>query len=198
MDNYIWWFDGTPNLDYDNVGGKAWVGIGTHSIQVTYTDANGCSHAYSNLPNSNGRVYSNGFPSAPFFSNPYPYGAAPVNINASASSNLPVTLTSSNTSVATINGDQVTIVGVGSSVITATQAGNSEYLPASASQTLVVVKANPLISITSTSSGVYNNSIGLTSNTGGSRLALQPIQFLMVQGKQPSVEIHFYPQEWEL
>jgi autotransporter-associated beta strand protein len=42
----------------------------------------------------------------------------------------PVTFTSSNTSVATISGNTVTIVGPGSADITASQAGNSNYLPA--------------------------------------------------------------------
>ena len=49
---------------------------------------------------------------------------------ATASSGLPVTYSSSNPSVATVAGNVVTIVGVGSAEIAASQAGNSSYSPA--------------------------------------------------------------------
>lgn len=49
---------------------------------------------------------------------------------ATASSGLPVTYSSSNSSVATVAGNVVTIVGSGSVVITASQGGNSSYSPA--------------------------------------------------------------------
>lgn len=49
------------------------------------------------------------------------------NLTATASSGLAVSYTSSNTAVATISGSTVTIVGEGSSTITASQAGNDIY-----------------------------------------------------------------------
>jgi uncharacterized repeat protein (TIGR03803 family) len=68
------------------------------------------------------------------------------NLAASASSGLPVSYTSSNTSVATINGSQVTIVGAGSTTITASQSGNSSYYAAiSVAQPFVVDKKNQSI-----------------------------------------------------
>lgn len=48
----------------------------------------------------------------------------------------PVTYTSSNTNVATISGDRITIVGTGSTTIKARTEGNDEYAPAEASYTL--------------------------------------------------------------
>jgi uncharacterized repeat protein (TIGR02543 family) len=51
----------------------------------------------------------------------------PFSLNATASSGLIVSYSSSNTSVATISGSTVTIVGTGSTTITASQAGNSNY-----------------------------------------------------------------------
>lgn len=48
-------------------------------------------------------------------------------IGALASSGLPVTTTSSDTSVATIVDDQIHIVGIGTTIITYKQAGNSQY-----------------------------------------------------------------------
>ena len=48
----------------------------------------------------------------------------------------PVTYTSSNTNVATISGDRITIVGTGPTTIKARTEGNDEYAPAEASYTL--------------------------------------------------------------
>lgn len=54
-------------------------------------------------------------------------GDADFNPNATASSGLPVSYTSGNTSVATIVNGLIHIVGLGSATITATQAGNATY-----------------------------------------------------------------------
>jgi hypothetical protein len=74
----------------------------------------------------------------------------------SASSGLPVSYVSSNTSVATIvNGNMIHIVGLGTTTITASQAGNGEYKPApDVARTLTVVKA---------SQGIVFNNIGKRS-----------------------------------
>ena len=66
-------------------------------------------------------------------------GDADFNPNATASSGLAVTYSSSNTSVATIVNNQVHIVGAGTTVITASQSGNDDYAAAtSVSKTLAV------------------------------------------------------------
>ena len=58
--------------------------------------------------------------------------------------NVSVTYSSSNTAVATVNGQgAVTIVGPGETTITATFAGNSEYLEGSASYKLTVTEPEP-------------------------------------------------------
>ena len=60
-------------------------------------------------------------------------------LGATATSGLPVSYASSNPAVATISGTTVTIVGSGSTVITASQAGNANYLVATnVTQTLTV------------------------------------------------------------
>jgi len=72
---------------------------------------------------------------------PKTYGA-PFALTASSSSGLPVTYVSSNPLVATITGNTVTMVGVGTTTITASQPGNPYYLPAEdVAQTLTVTKA---------------------------------------------------------
>jgi uncharacterized repeat protein (TIGR03803 family) len=73
-------------------------------------------------------------------------GDAPFNLTATASSTLAVTYASSNTAVATVSGSTVTIVGAGTTTISASQWGNASYNPASdVSQTLTVNKANQTI-----------------------------------------------------
>ena len=68
------------------------------------------------------------------------YGDAPFSLTTTASSGLPVSYASSNPAVATVNGNTVTIVGLGSTTITASQVGNSNYNPATnVNQTLNVV-----------------------------------------------------------
>ncbi|HRR16715.1 MAG TPA: gliding motility-associated C-terminal domain-containing protein, partial [Bacteroidales bacterium] len=74
------------------------------------------------------------------------YGDADFNITATASSGLPVSFSSSNTSVATVTGNSVHIVGAGTTIITASQPGNENYNPASdVQQTLIVNRANQTI-----------------------------------------------------
>ncbi|MGN6178726.1 MAG: cellulose binding domain-containing protein [Mucilaginibacter sp.] len=66
--------------------------------------------------------------------------------NASATSGLPVSFTSSDTTVATIVNGNIHIIGAGTSVITATQAGNNSFKAATpVNQTLTVMKQNQTI-----------------------------------------------------
>ncbi len=58
-------------------------------------------------------------------------GGATFNLTATASSGLTVTYTSSNPAVATVSGTTVTIVGAGTTIITASQSGNANYSSAS-------------------------------------------------------------------
>ncbi|MCS6821224.1 MAG: choice-of-anchor D domain-containing protein [Microscillaceae bacterium] len=72
-------------------------------------------------------------------------------LNATASSGLPVTYTSSNPSVATVNATtgEVTIIDIGTTDITASQAGNSLFAPAtSVTRQLVVNKALQNVTLT--------------------------------------------------
>lgn len=82
------------------------------------------------------------------------YGNAPFDLTATSSVGLPVSYTSSNNTVATVsdtNGDDiwtVTILGSGSTVITASQPGNNASGPApDVSRTLVVHKADQFITL---------------------------------------------------
>ncbi len=69
------------------------------------------------------------------------YGDADFALTATASSGLPVSYLASNDTVVTISGSTVTIVGAGTTTITASQAGDDQYLAAAdVSQTLFVRK----------------------------------------------------------
>ncbi|MBX2898756.1 MAG: T9SS type A sorting domain-containing protein [Cyclobacteriaceae bacterium] len=70
---------------------------------------------------------------------------APFALTGSVNSNLPLNYTSSDETIATIIGSQVTIRGAGQVIITASQAGNENFLPASRSMTLLVKKNQKII-----------------------------------------------------
>jgi uncharacterized repeat protein (TIGR03803 family) len=74
------------------------------------------------------------------------YFDPPFNLATTSSVGLPITYTSSNPNVAKITGSQVTIMGAGSTTITATQPGNGYYSAATpVQQTLTVNKATQTI-----------------------------------------------------
>lgn len=77
------------------------------------------------------------------------FGDAPINLNATASSDLPVTYSSSNLNVANISGSALTITGPGTATITASQAGNDEFSPASTTRTINVYPLSPTLSAAS-------------------------------------------------
>ena len=82
-----------------------------------------------------------------------------IKLTATASSGLPVTYTSSNESVAHISNDTLFVVGVGTSIIIASQAGNHLYLPASdVSQTINI--SAPMLSQTI----AWNQNLNFTLN----------------------------------
>lgn len=76
---------------------------------------------------------------------------------------------SNNTSVATINGSTVTIIGVGTATITATQQANGNYLAGSVTANFTVSAAIPQIGSFSVSSQTYapNTSFPLTDPSSG-------------------------------
>ncbi|MCA6368327.1 MAG: T9SS type A sorting domain-containing protein [Cytophagales bacterium] len=77
------------------------------------------------------------------------YGEAPFLLNASATSGLPISYASSNPSVAQVNGNEVTILSAGTTTISASQEGNSVYLPATkVERILTVLKADQTIAFT--------------------------------------------------
>ncbi|MBW4889757.1 T9SS type A sorting domain-containing protein [Mucilaginibacter sp. HMF5004] len=76
-------------------------------------------------------------------------GSADFDAGATTNSGLAVSYSSSDTTVATIVNAKIHLVGLGTTVIIATQAGDNTWLPARASQTLSVTDQTPPVVITS-------------------------------------------------
>ncbi|NBS50942.1 MAG: hypothetical protein EBS97_10160, partial [Verrucomicrobia bacterium] len=72
------------------------------------------------------------------------YGDSTFALSATANSGLSVSYSSSDTSVATVAGSTVTILKAGSTVITASQAGNAQYAAATSVQQTLTVGAKAL------------------------------------------------------
>lgn len=91
------------------------------------------------------------------------YGDAAFALTANASSGLPVSYTSSDTNVAVVTNDTVTIRGAGATTLTASQAGNSTYLPAtSVFQNLTVTRKTLSVTGLGASNKVYDGSPTIT------------------------------------
>lgn len=106
---------------------------------------------------------------------PRVFGDADFTVTATASSNLPVAYSSSNTAVATVNSTTglVHIVGAGSAVITAAQAGNTNYNAAtSVNQTLTVAKAAQTITGLANTTKLINAGSFTLGATASSTLAV--------------------------
>ena len=96
------------------------------------------------------------------------FGDAAFTLSASSSSQLAVSFASSNTEVATISGNTITIVGAGISIITASQAGNDTFNPASnVTQTLTVNKASQVITFAALPAKLVTDAAFTLSASGG-------------------------------
>lgn len=101
---------------------------------------------------------------------------APFALTATASSGLPVSFSSSNTSVISISGSTASIAGSGTSIITASQAGNENYHPAAdVSRDQVVLNttlSDQTITFGSIAGKTYGDAPFTLNGTASSGLAL--------------------------
>jgi uncharacterized repeat protein (TIGR02543 family) len=98
------------------------------------------------------------------------YSTTTFNLTATASSGLAVSYSSSDTNVATVSGSTVTLVGVGTTTITASQGGNTTYDIATAvGQTLTVTPKELTIPDAASANKEYDrtNTAALTGNLSG-------------------------------
>ena len=98
------------------------------------------------------------------------FGDAPITLTAPSSPSAGAfTYTSSDTSVATVSGNVVTLVGSGTATITATQAANGNYASASTTAQLVVAAATPTLGAFGNLNATFGDApISLTAPTSNS------------------------------
>ena len=100
-----------------------------------------------------------------------PLGTAPYTLTATATSGGAVTFSSSEPNVATISGNTITLVAIGTTTITATQAGNANYGTASGTQVLQIVAGLPTVSTAAAGTVTQTSAIlngEVTSGNGAS------------------------------
>lgn len=88
-----------------------------------------------------------------------------IQLYATSSSGLPISFTSSNTSVATISGSTANVIGFGSSTITASQSGDANYYAAIPVQQLLIV-SNPIGRILQYGDLCLDGQVTLTAGNG--------------------------------
>ena len=94
-------------------------------------------------------------------------GDAPYPLSASVSSGLPVSYASSDPSVASVAGSLISFLAVGSTIITATQVGNSNYFVAITNQALLVTNSIASLNISQNKNTFYTNiTLTITGNPG--------------------------------
>lgn len=101
------------------------------------------------------------------------YGDAAFTLPASTDKSKTITYTSSNTAVATVSGNTVTIKGAGTTDITATQAGDTYYYAAPTfTQTLTVNKANQTITFGTFATKTYGDATITLPSTSSAGLTI--------------------------
>jgi hypothetical protein len=156
---------------------------GTDTLTVTYTPDANSSSTYSSAMGTNSVTVTAtqqtiNFP-AP--ASPVSYGVSPIALSATASSGLTVVFTVAS-GPGTINGNMLTITGVGTVVINANQAGNATYAAApQVQQSVVVIQATQTINFTPPASPIpfTGTPIMLVATGGGSG---NPVVFSIVSG----------------
>ena len=130
------------------------------------------------------------------------FGAAPFALLATSSSGLPVSYTSSGTSVATISGGTVTILQAGTTVITASQAGDANRAAAdSVPQTLTVDLALPVITWNTPEPIIYGTALsGVQLNAGsggvpGTFVYSPPSERVLGAGSNQTLSVEFLPSD---
>ena len=118
---------------------------------------------------------------------------AAFNLKAAATSGRPITFTSSNSTVATISGKRVTIRAAGEATITATEPGNSEWMPVVATRKLEVQKANQTVKFNPPTRWKFNfgRKVKLTASaTGGTQgftFSTNPQGILQIEGSTATI-----------
>ncbi len=103
------------------------------------------------------------------------FGDAVITLDGTTSSGMTVIYSSSDSNVATVNGNTLTIVGAGTVTITASQAGNSDFIAAvDVPQTLIINKADQSITFSALKSKIFGDA---AFNLEGSASSGLPVSY---------------------
>ena len=142
--------------------------VGPHTVSAAYTSTNGYISANSG-PTS--LTVGQASQTITFGTIPTQAPGTPLTLTATANSGLPVSYSSTTTSVCTVSGSTATFLQAGNCSITAAQPGNTNYLAATpVTQTFAVVSA-PSVTLSATAAVSGSHSAGYTltvtvKNTG--------------------------------
>jgi len=131
---------------------------GGETVLISYTQGDVTSESGGLLPSFvdqpvNFVIQTISFPALPVMT----YGDMPVTLTATASSGLPVTFTSSNTTVATLSGNVLTANSTGTADIIAMQIGDGTYAPARYIRILTVDNADQTITFPAPGTKTYGD-----------------------------------------
>ncbi|AOW08569.1 polysaccharide lyase family 8 super-sandwich domain-containing protein [Flavobacterium gilvum] len=124
---------------------------------------------------------------------------ATFDLTATATSGLPVSYTSSNTDVATISGNTVTIVGRGTSTIAAKQDGNDTYDVATEVEQVLRVNTEPTVSITSPLANANYDALAnitISANATDADGSVSKVEFFNGETKLGEVTTAPYSFDW--
>jgi len=132
---------------------------GGESVLISYTQGDVSAESGGLLPSFVDQpvtfiIQTISFPALPVMT----YGDPPFTLSATASSGLPVTFTSSNTTVATLSGNMLFANSTGTADIVAMQVGNGTYAPARYIRILNVNKAEQVITFPEPGNRTYGDS----------------------------------------
>jgi len=177
---------GTPPYSYswnDGQTTSTTTEISPGNYKVIVTDANSCS-------TSSTITVEKALPVISFSDITKNFGDTNFTLSASSSSTGAFSFTVSDTSIATVTGSITTIVGAGTTIITASQVADTNYASATATMTLTVNKAQPVITfndITITFGDADFNLTATSSSTGAFSFTVADTSIATVTGSTTTI-----------
>jgi gliding motility-associated-like protein len=158
---------GTIDIDIDIPTGSLTGGSHTLGVRAARTDGSWGVTSTSVFSVLESQTIT--FPTLPTAT----YGDAPLTLTGTSSSGLSLSYSSSDPLIATISGSTVTIVGAGTTTITASQPGDGTYAPApDLPQTLVVNKASQTITFGALTGKTVGDPVFTLSATSSATLSV--------------------------
>jgi hypothetical protein len=153
---------------YSPVAGTV-LDVATHTLTATFTPADTTDYTTAKATVSltvNQAAQTISFTRIP---SPVVYGVAPISLSATSSSGLTVKF-SVLSGPAKVSASTLTIIGAGTVIVAANQAGNSDYAAApEVTQTVMVNKATPVIALASSASSIaISKAVTFTATLTGS------------------------------